>query len=381
MHIELHILQNFAPSCLNRDDTNTPKDCTFGGVRRARLSSQSLKRAIRTSPVFREGVDSDIGTRTRLLAKELVRRLVERGRSEDAAMELSILALTAAGYKMDGARSAVLLFLSPGELGRYADLVDKHWDALVAVPAAEEPDPAAEKPKKGAKAKKDAGPKIPKELETALKALGSDKSESADIALFGRMIAESTNMNIVAACQVAHAISTHEVRPEADFFTAVDDLQPRDETGAGMMGTVEFNSACYYRYASVDVEQLSTTLSGDREQAKRVALAFLRAAIVARPSAKQASMAAHNPPSYVLVRVRDHGAPCALTNAFVRPIRVGRDEDLAEASMKALEHYDTQLTSMYGAAGLQFSASTSTFAQPESGSVEDLLGKVEKALV
>lgn len=383
MHVELHILQSFAPSCLNRDDTNSPKDCTFGGVRRARLSSQALKRAVRTSPLFRERVGAEVGVRTKLLVDEVVRALVSSGREAEQARLRAAAALSAAGYQMDGAKSKVLLFLSPGEIAGYAAAIDAHWDALGEILVAANSDDGAEKGKAKPKGKGDkgaAGPKLPKEALDALKALGSSNCEAADIALFGRMVAENTNMSITAACQVAHALSTHEVRPEADFFTAVDDLQPREETGAGMMGTIEFNSACYYRYASVDLGQLAATLGGDVEQAKKVAMAFLEAAIHARPSARQATMAAHNPPSYILVRIREHGAPCALTNAFVKPTRPSRDLDLAEVSIQALEDYEKRLDAMYGSDGVRLAVRTSTYAQPAAGSLGDLLAKVAVAL-
>ncbi len=383
MHLELHILQSFAPSCLNRDDTNTPKDCTFGGVRRARLSSQALKRAVRTSSVFRARVGDGVGVRTKLLVDEVVRMLVASGRDADQARVRAAAALSAAGYQMDGSKSKVLLFLSPGEIAGYAQVVDSVWDVLgdhVIAPAAEDGADKAKGKTKGKTDKSAAGPKLPKDALDALKALGSSTCEAADIALFGRMVAENTNMNIVAACQVAHALSTHEVRPEADFFTAVDDLQPRDETGAGMMGTIEFNSACYYRYASVDLGQLAQTLGGDVDQARAIALAFVEAAIHARPSARQSTMAAHNPPSYVLVRVRENGPPCALTNAFVKPTRPSRDLDLTEASIHALEDYERRLDAMYGSNGVRLAVRTSTYAQPAGGSVDDLLAKVAQAL-
>ncbi len=380
MHIELHILQNFAPSCLNRDDTNSPKDCTFGGVRRARLSSQSLKRAIRQSDVFKGLVEGEIGTRTKLLGEQIVSQLAQQGRDRETAERVTNFALSGAGYKMDGGKSAVLLFLSPGEIARYAEVIATHWDALLPLASAEEEPKEATAKKPGKADKKEKGPTLPAPVAKALKALGSDQTEAADIALFGRMIAESTNMNIVAACQVAHAISTHEVRPESDFFTAIDDLQPSGETGAGMMGTVEFNSACYYRYASVDLGTLSRTLFDKPELARKVALAFVHAAIVARPTAKQASMAAHNPPSFVMVRVRKSGAPCSLTNAFVQPVRLGRDGDLAKASIDALTDYDARLNQMYGTEEVLFSKSVSTYDQPGSGSVAALLKAVAEAV-
>ena len=287
MLIELHMIQNFAPSCLNRDDTNTPKECTFGGVRRARISSQCFKRAIRTSPVFKE------------------------------AVAVVAQALDAAGYGHDdgGTKTKVLLFLSPGEIAGYAAATGEFYDEiagqLAAITATAE---GKKKPKI----------KVPAELGKRLKALGSKTTEAADIALFGRMVAETPNLNIDAACQVAHALSTHQAAVEMDFFTAVDDLQPAQETGAGMMGIVQYNSACFYRYAVVDLAQLRANLHGDAQSAREAAVGFCRAAVAAIPTGKQNSMAAHNPPSHVALKVRDGGTPWSLANAFVRPIRLGR---------------------------------------------------------
>ncbi len=121
---------------------------------------------------------------------------------------------------------------------------------------------------------------------------------------------------------MAHAISTNRVSVDMDFYTAVDDLQPKDETGAGMMGTVEFDSACFYRFSVVDFDELVKNLNGDREMAMRALNAYLYAAITAIPTGKQNSMAAHNPPSMVLTVVRDKGQPMSLANAFVRPVTV-----------------------------------------------------------
>lgn len=372
MHIEIHILQSFAPSCLNRDDTNTPKECLFGGYRRARISSQAIKRSIRHHPAFAAAVKGRIGVRTKLLADQIVARLVQRGREAEQAEQLTMRALAKAGYKMDGGKTAVLLFLSPGELDAYATAIDGAWDALLANPEASD-----------TKAKGKSKPAKDDPLANALKELGSNKTEAADIALFGRMVAESTNMNIEAACQVAHAISTHEAEIESDFFTAVDDLQPKEETGAGMMGVVEYNSACFYRYAAVCLDDLLRNLAGDAESAREAAVGFCRAAIAAIPSGKQSSMAAHNLPSYVQVRVRDGSAPWALTNAFVKPVRVnkrGEASDMTLESIIALRSYDERLRGMYGDDGIRLDLRSSTYAEHSDGSVTHLLAKLAEAL-
>jgi CRISPR system Cascade subunit CasC len=161
------------------------------------------------------------------------------------------------------------------------------------------------------------------------------------------MIADLPEANKDAACQVAHAISTHRVAMEFDFYTAVDDLKAEDTTGAEMMGTMEFNSACFYRYANIDMEQLKTNLKDDEELAKSAVEAFLRAAIEAIPTGKQNSMAAHNPPSLIMGVVRERGL-WNLANAFVDPVRADGKGHLVQKSISALEDYWTRLEKAYG---------------------------------
>src|SRR5262249_33379271 len=146
-----------------------------------------------------------------------------------------------------------------------------------------------------------------------------DGGRAADLALFGRMIANLPERNVEAACQVAHAISTNKMEMEFDFYTAVDDLKPEDTAAAHMLGTVEFHSACFYRYANVDTTQLLTNLGRDADLARGTLQAFLRASVAAIPTGKQNSMAAHNPPSLVLIVVRERGQ-WNLANAFLKPI-------------------------------------------------------------
>lgn len=367
MFIELHIIQNFAPSNLNRDDLNAPKECTFGGYRRARISSQCFKRAIRTSPVFSDGVGARLGIRTKLLVGDIADRLKALGHAEDGVEQVAIAALAEAGFKMDGPRTAVLLFLAPGEMQACADAVHEHYATVQAVLVGG--------------AKPDDDQKIAaKALKSSLRALGS-QVEAADIALFGRMVAENTNMNIVGACQVAHAISTHAVNTEMDFFTAVDDLQPGEETGAGMMGIVEFNSACFYRYAVVDLNQLEQNLVGDRASAIEAVLAFCEAAAAAIPTGKQNSMAAQNPPSFIGVRVRDGGQPISLANAFVNPIRVTPQEpDLIEGSITKLLNFDRGMATMLGSNGLKLAMNVSTYPEHSDASLRDAWSALKGAL-
>jgi CRISPR system Cascade subunit CasC len=173
-------------------------------------------------------------------------------------------------------------------------------------------------------------------------------TSAPDIALFGRMLAEKPALNLNAACQVAHAISTHPVSMEMDFYTAVDDLAPDEETGAGMMGFTGFNSACFYRYARIDWDQLVDNLNGDPELARRTVEGFLRAAVAAVPTGKQNAFAAHNPPDFLLAVVREDGMGWSLTNAFEKPVRAGRSSGLVAPSVEALDAYWGRLSQVYG---------------------------------
>jgi CRISPR system Cascade subunit CasC len=168
------------------------------------------------------------------------------------------------------------------------------------------------------------------------------------------MLADMPEKNQNAACQVAHAISTHSVEREFDFYTAVDDLKPEDTAGADMMGTVEFNSACFYRYSVVDWEKLVANLQSDTELAAKGLRAFLEGFVVAEPTGKQNTFAAHNPPEFVAVSVRLNGAPRNLANAFEVPVRVNRGESLTKKSAEKLVEKAKTLKVAFGDDGKTF---------------------------
>lgn len=325
MFIELHMIQNFSPANLNRDDTNNPKDCEFGGVRRARISSQCIKRAIRTCPVFAETTGVDVGTRTKWLVNLLCLRLIDTGKSEEEATVVltAFVPKFASKLDKDGAKTAVLLYLSQAEvdsitqalLDNWADLADdKAMDGLVK--------------------------NLVKEHQ--------GHTSAPDIALFGRMLAEKPELGLEAACQVAHAISTHRVTMEMDFYTAVDDLNPEETAGAGMMGFTGFDSACFYRYARLDWDQLVQNLNGDVDLARRTVEGFLRAVVAAVPTGKQTSFAANNPPNFLLAVVRQDGMGWSLANAFERPVRPRGDDGLVAPSVATLDAYWGRLCQVYG---------------------------------
>ena len=325
MFIELHILQNVAPANLNRDDTGAPKDCTFGGYRRSRVSSQALKRATRMA-LPSAGLDAaDLGLRTRRVLTEVTERLTNKGRDEETAKTVVRNALASVGLNVDkNDNNQYLLFLGPGALDRFADKCDSLYDQLA----------ADKKLKKG-------------EIAGLVAEDLLDARGAIDVALFGRMIADLPEHTIDAACQVAHAISTHEVNTEYDYFTAVDDLLPDSDSGAGMIGTVEFNAACLYRYSSLDTTQLVENLDGDTELALRGVRSYLEATVLSLPSGKQNSMAAHNPPSLVLAVNRQAGQ-WNLANAFEDPARPTRSESLVHSSASALLGTYADLSAAYG---------------------------------
>jgi CRISPR system Cascade subunit CasC len=331
--VEIHVLQNFAPSNLNRDDTGAPKDAWFGGTRRARVSSQCSKRAVRE--YFRLQNAHWVASRTKRLVDELssrmVKRLAEQNDVDAAAVSKAVA--TAVGclgsskkVKVDKDRKTdVLLFISPKEIDALSDAIYKHIKAL------------------GTEKIPDA---VVKDLNSALDDDESRSRLSVDVALFGRMLAVMPEKNQYAACQVAHAISTHAVEREFDFYTAVDDLKPEDTTGADMMGTVEFNSACFYRYATVDWDKLNENLQGDGDLPVKGLRAFLEGFVVAEPTGKQNSFAAHNAPEFVLILVRRDTAPRNLANAFETAVRAR--ENLTKVSAEKLIDKAVALQQAYG---------------------------------
>jgi CRISPR system Cascade subunit CasC len=170
--------------------------------------------------------------------------------------------------------------------------------------------------------------------------------KAVDVALFGRMLADLPEVNQDAACQVAHAISTHRVEREFDYFTAVDDMGEADETGAGMIGQLEFNSATFYRYAVIDANKLLDNLKNDKDLALSAVEAFAQAVARAIPTGKQNTFAAHNPPSFVGVVLRS-GGPLNLANAFEKPISPRIDQALTSLSVASLAAYEENLAKAY----------------------------------
>ena len=325
-YIDIHIIQNLPPSCVNRDDSGSPKSAVYGGVRRLRVSSQSWKRATRL--YFNDLLDADdVGVRTKRVV-EVLATAIAKGAPElaenattlaEGVFEAAKIKLSPPRGKKDGTQeSGYLLFLSTSQIARLAEL------AVTSVRDGEALDAKAVK-------------KIFKE------------TNAVDIALFGRMVADDTDLNVDAACQVAHAISTHAAENEYDFFTAVDDEKNRSEeedAGAGMMGTVEFSSATMYRYATVNLDMLAENL-GDGEAALRALEVFIRGFCLSMPTGKQNTFANRTLPEAIVVSIRDD-QPVSLVGAFEEPVPEAFGRGYVDRSVGALAQYTETIEKNYG---------------------------------
>ncbi len=332
MFVEWHMIQSFVPSNLNRDESNNPKECEFGGVRRARISSQCLKHATRFAPEFAQATGVPPSSRTRLVVAELRKRLVKAGKTEEESGQALNHFLAAYLPKLEkeqpSLRTNLLLYFGQAELDAILSELLADWDGVLA----------------GDKA-------ALKKLTANLSRRFRWHTSAPDIALFGRMLAGHPDLNLEASCQVAHALSTHHVNMEMDWWTAVDDLQPKEQPGAGMMDYATYDSACFYRYARIDWDLLCATLD-DAALARRTVEGFLRASIAAVPTGKQSGHAAYNPPSFLLGVVRTDGMAWSLANAFERPVQAGREGGLVRPSVAALDAYWGRLCQAYGAGNL-----------------------------
>ncbi|HEY4691595.1 MAG TPA: type I-E CRISPR-associated protein Cas7/Cse4/CasC, partial [Anaerolineae bacterium] len=285
MFIELHFVQHFAPANLNRDDANLPKDCDFGGARRARISSQCFKRAIRTDPIFRATTAVENGTRTRLIVRELRNRLQAAGKPEAESTEIATeFARTYSSKKgkmdKDPERTAVMLYLSDQEFQQITTQLLDVWDeTLAALHAPKKKGKSEEKDEDDAAKKSPLAPMIKQWVDAT-----KERTSAPDIALFGRMLADRPETNIDAACQVAHAISTHAVKMDIDYFTAMEELAEPHETGASQIGTGGFNSACFYRYLRLDYGKLLENLKDDGDLARKTVQGLMLAAEAAIPT-------------------------------------------------------------------------------------------------
>lgn len=341
LYVDFHVLQTVPPSCINRDDTGSPKTAIYGGVTRARVSSQAWKHAMRQAFVEESLLDEeDVGKRTKKVT-ELVEKEIAALAPEKDAAKLAKKTLDNAGIKNDEKGTKALFFISQAQIKALAQL------------AVEE---CADK----------------KEYKKAL-----STAPSVDIALFGRMVADDPSLNFDAAAQVAHSISTHAVQNEYDYFTAVDDCQVEDNAGAGHLGTVEYNSATLYRYATVNVMELERHLGA--KKAAEVVRSFGEAFIRSMPTGKQNTFANRTLPDAVYVTIRED-QPVNLCGAFERAVRKST-EGYAEPSKNALQAYAQQLYQSFAEAPAKsFTVGTGLEALAPAQPLNTMLDALEEAV-
>ncbi len=304
LFVDIHVIETLPPSCVNRDDLGSPKMAYYGGVTRARVSSQAWKRAIRTE--FTE-MQEEIGKRTKHVFNLVLEEIKKKAPDAEKMEELASSVIEAAGLTFDGEKKQdikVLLFISPAQVAALAEVALRY-----------------------AGEKKPDKKRMQADCEAALRS-----KPSLDVALFGRMVAEAPSLNYDAAAQVAHAISTHEVHNEFDYFTAVDDFG--GTIGADHLGTMEFNSSTMYRYATVNALELEKNLGRDTPHVVR---AFTEAFIRSMPTGKQNSYANRVRPDAVYVTVR-RDQPVNMAGAFEKPVQAGKD-GYVQGSVDSLIRY------------------------------------------
>ncbi len=314
LYVDFHVLQTVPPSCVNRDDTGSPKMAMYGGAMRARVSSQSWKRAMRL--MFQELFTSDyIGYRTKDVLKLVSDKICEENAeiTDTDAQKVAKKVLELAGVKAGSDKKDALFFISAKQVQNVAKLAAAY--------------------KESSAKEKDKDKEYKPLLEKAL-----NDTPSVDLLLFGRMAASNPNLNYDAAAQVAHSISTHAVSNEYDYFTAVDDCAPEDNAGAGHLGTVEFNSSTLYRYATVNVKELAENLQP--EELKMAVKGFAEAFIRSMPTGKQNTFANRTLPDMVYVTFRKD-QPVNLAGAFERAVVANSNGFVKESKQALMNHAKT----------------------------------------
>jgi len=325
MMIEIHMIQNHSPSNLNRDDLGAPKTCIFGGVTRARISSQCLKRSIRRSTEFSAALEKDGGVRTRRLIELIAKEAAGEGKPPDKQhCEAIRKVFTDGGVGLKDESTFDILFFLP------KSAIKKMGDAVL-------------------RGNGDLGKNFAEIL--------GEFANTPDIALCGRMTEFDAKgdfaslkgkFTVEAALSAAHAISTHAVVNEVDYFTAADDV-PGQDAGAAHVNEAMFNSACFYKHFAIDFEQLKKNLADDADLACKTVRSFLEAAAKANPSGKQHAFAAFNPPDGILVEVKTKSAtPVSYANAFAVPVPEKSERGLIGESIARLGWYVHDLVVGYG---------------------------------
>lgn len=284
LYLDIHAIQSVPPSNINRDDTGSPKTAQYGGATRARVSSQCWKKAMRDY-FLSHGDAGKVGVRTKDIVTYVAEKIREKDamKSVDEAMEMADKVINLAGVSTKDYKAKALFFLGNKQAEELAmaalrNVQDKN------------------------------------EIKMILK-----ENPAIDIALFGRMVADEPTLNEDACCQVAHAISTHAVSGEYDYFTAIDDLSPEDNAGAGMIGTIEYNSSTLYRYADIAVHELCRQL-GSKEAAISAVTLFIEAFIKSMPTGKVNTFANQTLPQGIIVTLRSD-RPVNLVSAFEEPVQ------------------------------------------------------------
>ncbi|MFE0590867.1 type I-E CRISPR-associated protein Cas7/Cse4/CasC [Micromonospora echinospora] len=341
-YVDIHLVQTVPYANLNRDDLGSPKSVRFGYADRTRVSSQCWKRAVREEL---ERSSGDPAKRTRQLPQAVERRLTGREWEPELAAfaakqvmaTLAAIAVKADGFKLDKetGEAQVLFYLPERAFDELADICVREHDRLVGLRS------GAVKLKKG---------ETPLPADDVRTAMGRRNDV---INLFGRMLAELPGTNVDGAVQVAHAFTTHGTDPQIDFFTAVDDLkQDADQAGSGHMNSAEFSAGTFYRYASVNLADLTRNL-GDAATAVELTAAFLSAFVTAMPQAKKNSTAPFTVPELAYVAVRSD-RPVSLASAFETPVRAPLDSGYAEPSRRQLAEYASRIYRLLGDDGLLY---------------------------
>ena len=340
LYVDFHILQTVPPSCINRDDTGSPKTAVYGGVLRARVSSQAWKHAMRAA--FAENARLDVGKRTKKAAELVKEQILVLDPEQKKADKMAKEALKYVGIKSDDKKGTdALIFISSAQAKALAELVV-------------------------------GGCTKDEEYEEAL-----IENPSADMVLFGRMVAQKASLKYDAAAQVAHSISTHAVQNEYDYFTAVDDCQAEDNAGAGHLGTVEYNSSTLYRYATVNVMELAGRLGA--AQAAETVRAFGEAFLFSMPTGKQNTFANRTLPDAVYVTLRED-QPVNLCGAFERAVPRSA-QGYAAPSKAALAQYAQQMYSSFAEAPAQsFTVGSGLEVLAPAQTAKAMLDALEKAV-
>ena len=314
--MQLHLLTSYPPANLNRDDSGRPKTATMGGKLRGRISSQSLKRVWRTSELFKEQLAGHIGIRTKLMGKEIEKKLRDKGVDEKTTRDQAEKIVNKFGkLKKDSSQLEQLAHFSPDEQQTIDSLVDE----IVA------------------------GNKVD---DKKFGGILQEKHKAVDIAMFGRMLADTPKFNTEAAVQVAHAISPHTIELEDDFFTAVDDLNKHEEdAGAGHLGETEFIASLFYLYVCIDLKQLLDNLQGDIDLTNKALATLIECTATLSPTGKQNSFASRARASYIRCEVGNQ-QPRNLSVAFLKPVT---GKDLLTVAIKELEDEVYRQDQAYGA--------------------------------